>query len=91
MNILLPFRKKIPSRSVAVVCSAAASEPPLGSVSPKAATSAPVARGVSRRSFCSSVPNLAIQAVPKARCANQLTLVEASPRATSSAAIDTWR
>ena len=91
MNILLPLRKKVPSRSVAVVWSAAASEPPLGSVSANAATASPDARGVSSRSFCSSVPNRAMQAAPRARWASQLTLVEASPRATSSAAMDTCR
>ncbi len=56
MNNLLPFSKYPPSNAVAVVTSAAASEPAPVSVRAKAPSSLPLARAGKNLFFCSSEP-----------------------------------
>jgi len=57
MKILVPLRMYLSPRSSALVATAPASEPALGSVRPKAPMCSPLDSGVRYCSFCSSVPN----------------------------------
>ena len=69
MNTLAPFTTQLPSRSLAVVRVAPASEPASGSVSPNAASRSPRASGGIHSRFCSSVPKRKIGIVPSEVCA----------------------
>ncbi len=75
-----------PSRSARVAV-APASDPPSGSVRPKAASALPAARSGSHCDFCSSVPNSAIGAAPNPTAASSVTAIEESTRANSSTAM----
>ena len=91
IKCLVPLRNQVPSRIVAVVWRAAASDPPPGSVNAQAATPFPDANDGRNRCFCSSLPNRAMVEVPRDRWAMRVTLADESPRAVSSAAMATWR
>ena len=87
MNTLAPFTTQMPSRSLAVVRVAPASEPASGSVSPNAARRSPLARDGIHCCFCSSVPNRKIGIVPSEVCAASVIATDESMRASSSIAI----
>ena len=86
MNIFEPFTTHDPSRSVAVVRVAPASEPASGSVSPNAASLRPEARSGSQRCFCSSEPKRAIGIVPSEVWAATVIATDESIRVSSSTA-----
>ena len=86
MNCLAPLITHSPSSSAAVVRVSPASEPASGSVSPKAASRAPLQSCGSHSAFCSSVPQRWIGIVPSEVWAAIVMQTEESIRASSSTA-----
>ena len=86
MKSFEPFTTQEPSRALAVVRVAPASEPAPGSVKPKAASRRPDARSGSQRSRCSSVPYIRIGIVPSEMCAPTVIATDESTRVSSSTA-----
>jgi hypothetical protein len=86
MNALAPsITHSSPSR-VALVRSEPASEPPPGSVRPKAASRSPVASGRSQRPCCSPSPKRQIGMAPRLTAASRVIATEESTLASSSTA-----
>jgi hypothetical protein len=86
MNALEPLiTHSSPSRR-AVVRVAPASEPPPGSVSPKAPSRSPAASAGNHRRFCSGVPNRWSGMAPSETPASSVIATDESTRASSSSA-----
>ncbi len=84
MNVLVPFSTQLSPSRVATVRVPAASLPASGSVSAHAPSFSPFASGTSHRTFCASLPNIAICAGPRPLCAATDSDTDGSTRASSS-------
>ena len=86
MNALEPLITQSPPSKRAVVRVAPASDPPPGSVRPKAPSRRPAHRAGSQCWRCSSVPNRKIGIVPSETLSSRVIATEESTRASSSRA-----
>ena len=86
MNALVPSITHSPSSRRAVVLVAPASEPPPGSVSPKAPRASPEHSRGSHSRFCSSVPKRYTGIAPSETPASSVIATDESARASSSMA-----
>ena len=87
MNALAPSITHSPSTSAARVRVAPASDPPSGSVRPKAPIARPAHRSGNHRFRCSSVPKAKMGLAPRPTPASRVMAIDESTRPSSSTAM----